>query len=97
MSDAAPRALRGSVLAGAPLVLGLFSMAAEALLFRVHLTAFGGHELGFGVFLASWLAWVGVGAALARLSPSAVAWLSERFPLAVALVPLPALLQAVLL
>jgi len=97
MTEPETPALRRLPLLAAPVALGLFSMAAQAVLFRIHLTSFGGHELGFGVFLASWLAWVGVGAALARAWPRAVDRLGTRLSLAVALYPLPAFLQALLL
>lgn len=80
---------RGLGLRLAPFALGAFSMTAQAVLFRVHLIAFGGHEIGFGVFLASWLAWIGVGAALARTFPKGAArvgdslsgWLLAYLPL----------------
>lgn len=46
--------------------LGLFSLAAQALMFRLFLSVYEGNELGVGAFFASWLLWVGVGAWLGR-------------------------------
>lgn len=49
--------------------LGFFALAAQTVLFRAFLSAFEGNELAVGAFFGSWLAWVGLGAALARLLP----------------------------
>ena len=51
---------------------GLFSLAVQTVLLREQLVAFGGSELGTGVFLATWLGWVGAGALLGRR------WLDRR-------------------
>jgi predicted membrane-bound spermidine synthase/Na+-translocating ferredoxin:NAD+ oxidoreductase RnfG subunit len=45
---------------------GLFSIAAQALLFREFITTFEGNDISVGVFFASWFLWVGVGALLVR-------------------------------
>ncbi len=37
---------------------GLFSIAAQTLLFRQFITTFEGNDIGIGVFFASWLLWV---------------------------------------
>lgn len=64
---------------------GLFSLAIQTVLLREQLVAFGGNELGTGVFFATWLAWVGAGALLGQR------WLERRPDLAARL---PALVLA---
>ncbi len=44
---------------------GLFTIAAQALLFREFLTAFEGNDISVGLFFASWLFWIGAGAVIA--------------------------------
>lgn len=44
---------------------GLFTISAQALLFREFLTAFEGSEFSVGVFFASWFFWIGLAAILA--------------------------------
>ena len=51
---------------------GFFPLLAQALLFRAFLNAFEGHEFAVGCFFASWLLWLGAGAAVGRL------WMSRR-------------------
>ena len=67
-----------------PLVaaLGFFACAAQALLFREHLTVFEGNELGIACFFSSWLLWVAVGALAARVGLARVRDIGDRFPLA---------------
>jgi predicted membrane-bound spermidine synthase/Na+-translocating ferredoxin:NAD+ oxidoreductase RnfG subunit len=43
---------------------GLFTIAAQALLFRDFLTTFEGSDISVGVFFGSWFLWVGLGALL---------------------------------
>jgi spermidine synthase len=43
---------------------GLFTIAAQALLFREFITTFEGNDISVGIFFASWLLWVAVGATL---------------------------------
>ncbi len=43
---------------------GLFTIAAQTLLFRDFLTTFEGNDISVGIFFGSWLAWIAVGAAL---------------------------------
>jgi spermidine synthase len=43
---------------------GLFTIAAQALLFREFLTAFEGNDIAVGVFFACWFLWISVGAIL---------------------------------
>jgi spermidine synthase len=43
---------------------GLFTIAAQTLLFREFLTAFEGNDISVGIFFGSWLLWVGLGAML---------------------------------
>ncbi len=45
---------------------GVFSLVAQTVLLRELFVAFHGNELGTGVFFASWLVWVAVGAIGAR-------------------------------
>ncbi|MBI5091755.1 MAG: 4Fe-4S binding protein [Candidatus Hydrogenedentes bacterium] len=49
------------------LALGFFPIVAQTLLFRVFLGAFESGELAVGCFFGSWLLWVALGAALARI------------------------------
>ncbi len=48
--------------------LGLFAMAAQALLFRDFFTVFDGNELGVGAFFGSWLIWIALGAVAGRFA-----------------------------
>jgi len=43
---------------------GLFTIAAQTLLFREFITTFEGNDISVGFFFASWFVWVGLGAAL---------------------------------
>ncbi len=43
---------------------GLFTIAAQALLFRNFLTTFEGSDISVGIFFGSWFLWVGLGALL---------------------------------
>ncbi len=45
---------------------GLFSIAAQTLLFREFITTFEGNDISVGIFFASWFLWVGIGAMLVR-------------------------------
>ncbi|MBN2270863.1 MAG: hypothetical protein JXN61_09630, partial [Sedimentisphaerales bacterium] len=47
---------------------GLFTIAAQSLLFRDFLTTFEGNDIAVGIFFGSWFLWVGAGAALAGKS-----------------------------
>jgi len=47
-------------------MLGLYSIAAQTLLFRSFLGIYDGSELGIGAFFGSWLLWIAIGAALSR-------------------------------
>lgn len=51
---------------------GLFTIAAQTLLFREFITAFEGNDISVGLFFASWLFWIGAGA-LAAYRPSKIA------------------------
>jgi spermidine synthase len=44
---------------------GLFTIAAQTLLFREFITAFEGNDISVGLFFASWLFWIGLGATVA--------------------------------
>ncbi len=41
---------------------GLFSIAAQTLLFREFITTFEGNDISVGIFFGSWFLWVGLGA-----------------------------------
>ena len=43
---------------------GLFSIAAQTLLFREFVTTFEGNDISIGIFFGSWFLWVGLGALL---------------------------------
>jgi len=43
---------------------GLFTIAAQTLLFREFITAFEGNDIAVGIFFGSWFLWVGLGALL---------------------------------
>jgi len=45
---------------------GLFSIAAQTLLFREFVTTFEGNDISVGVFFASWFLWIGAGALAVR-------------------------------
>ena len=45
---------------------GMFSIAAQTLLFREFVTAFEGNDISVGIFFGSWFLWVGLGALLVR-------------------------------
>ncbi len=43
---------------------GLFTIAAQSLLFRDFLTSFEGNDISVGIFFGSWFLWIGLGAIL---------------------------------
>ena len=43
---------------------GLFTIAAQTLLFREFITTFEGNDISVGIFFGSWFLWVGLGALL---------------------------------
>jgi spermidine synthase len=43
---------------------GLFTIAAQTLLFREFITTFEGNDISVGIFFSSWFLWVGLGAIL---------------------------------
>ncbi|MEJ2701234.1 MAG: hypothetical protein P8Z79_02210, partial [Sedimentisphaerales bacterium] len=45
---------------------GLFSIAAQTLLFREFITAFEGNDISIGIFFSTWFLWVGAGAMIVR-------------------------------
>lgn len=65
------------------LVLGFFSLASQALLFRDVIASFGYSELGIAVFYATWLLWIAVGARAGRNDGLLGERLATRFPSAV--------------
>jgi len=76
---------------------GLFSIAAQTLLFREFVTTFEGNDISVGIFFGSWFLWVGAGAVLVRkaqaLAEKLLKWIEFLF-----LAYLPAfLLQAILI
>jgi len=60
---------------------GLFTIAAQALLFREFITAFEGNDISVGLFFASWLFWIGAGAIIAYRPSKITAWLLENIDL----------------
>jgi predicted membrane-bound spermidine synthase len=76
---------------------GLFSIAAQTLLFREFVTTFEGNDISVGIFFGSWFLWVGIGAVLVRkaeaLAEKLLRWIDFLF-----LAYLPAfILQAILI
>jgi len=76
---------------------GLFSIAAQTLLFREFVTTFEGNDISVGIFFGSWFLWVGLGAVLIRkaeaLAEKLLKWIEFLF-----LAYLPAfILQAILI
>ena len=57
---------------------GLFSIAAQTLLFREFITTFEGNDISVGIFFASWFLWVGLGAVLVYRVPSIAEKLLEN-------------------
>jgi len=53
---------------------GLFTIAAQSLLFRDFLTSFEGNDISVGIFFGSWFLWIGLGAILVYKATS----LSEK-------------------
>jgi hypothetical protein len=45
---------------------GLFTVAAQTLLFREFITTFEGSDISVGVYFGSWFLWIGLGAVLVR-------------------------------
>ncbi len=68
------------------LLVGFFSLSAQALLFREHLLAYAGNEIGIAVFLSAWMVWVALGGALGRL-PRDTSRLAFRLPWELAVYP----------
>ena len=62
---------------------GLFSIAAQTLLFREFVTAFEGNDISVGIFFGSWFLWVGIGALLVRkaeaLAEKLLKWIEFLF------------------
>ena len=74
-------------------LMGAFALATQTALFREYLVVYEGNELGAGIFFASWLFWVGVGALLAIRVAKKDRW----FPGALALYPIALLVQLILI
>ena len=53
---------------------GLFTIAAQTLLFREYLTTFEGNDISVGLFFGSWFLWVGLGATVVYRA----GWLAEK-------------------
>jgi predicted membrane-bound spermidine synthase len=62
---------------------GLFSIAAQTLLFREFVTTFEGNDISVGIFFGSWFLWVGLGAVLVRkaeaLTEKLLGWVEFLF------------------
>lgn len=72
-----------------PLVgLGFFAVVAQTLLFRDVVAVFEYNELSIGVFYASWLAWVSLGAWVGRQDGPLLRWVAAWFsPAVLAYIP----------
>jgi len=57
---------------------GLFSIAAQTLLFREFVTTFEGNDISVGIFFGSWFLWVGLGALLVRKAETLAEKLLKR-------------------
>ncbi len=57
---------------------GLFSIAAQTLLFREFVTTFEGNDISVGIFFGSWFLWVGLGAMLVRKAETLAEKLLKR-------------------
>ncbi len=57
---------------------GLFTIAAQSLLFREFLTTFEGNDISVGIFFASWFLWVGLGAIIVNKIPAVAQKLLEN-------------------
>jgi len=57
---------------------GLFSIAAQTLLFREFVTTFEGNDISVGIFFGSWFLWIGFGAILVRKAHAFAEKLLER-------------------
>jgi len=57
---------------------GLFSIAAQTLLFREFVTTFEGNDISVGIFFGSWFLWVGLGAVLVRKADTLAEILLKR-------------------
>lgn len=70
-----------------PFLLGFLSLAVQTLLLRQFLWRVEAAGIGVGIFLSTWLAWIGIGALVAQTRPGTrlVAVLSRRFPVALLL------------
>ncbi len=60
---------------------GLFTIAAQTLLFREFITAFEGNDISVGIFFGSWFLWVGLGAVLVRRWDRFAEWLRQHIEL----------------
>lgn len=76
---------------------GLFSIAAQTLLFREYVTTFEGNDISVGIFFGSWFLWVGLGAVIVRKAEALAEKLLRRIEF-LFLAYLPAfVLQAILI
>jgi len=60
---------------------GLFTIAAQTLLFREFITTFEGNDISVGIFFASWFLWVGLGAVLVYKGKHFADWLIKNIEL----------------
>ncbi len=78
-------------------LIGAFSLAAQAILFREYLVVHHGNELAVGLFYASWFAWIALGAAAVLARRSWLNALADRFAGLLALYPVALLVQILLI
>jgi len=60
---------------------GLFTIAAQSLLFREFLTTFEGNDISVGIFFGSWFLWVAAAAASVNSSKRLAEWLTRNLEL----------------
>ncbi|MBN2594092.1 MAG: 4Fe-4S binding protein [Sedimentisphaerales bacterium] len=76
---------------------GLFSIAAQTLIFREFVTTFEGNDISVGIFFGSWFLWIGFGAMLVRKSEALAEKLIKGFELLLLAYPPAFILQAILI
>lgn len=79
------------------LAYGLFSIAAQTLIFREFITSFESNDIAVGLFFGCWFLWIALGAVVVNKSGRLVGWLTSNIEL-VLTAYLPAfIIQAVLI
>jgi hypothetical protein len=85
--------LKTSLCSGATIAaLGMFSIVAQVLILRDFMFVFEGSEIAIGVFLFTWLGWIGIGGIFWRVS-RLLRWSGNCFLVLVLLYPLSYVLE----